>query len=291
MEARFIKSLDSKITNGEFYDAHQLTRAIFDRFAKKKDIEGGLQFSAEYAEIFAEKGQYELTVNLGGRALQLLQTCNIAPSEELVDQLSVFFMLCPAFSTDTKYEFMNKLIIWSRDCPLAQDPMERKEGLKSLHSLIADAYLAEGKFGDCQGHLVFCDDVDSMIDMLMAWQKQGYPSEKHFFTLRLVCILLSRGRIHIAGHLLERLPANWESDEVPAVLQVAWLLWAACQQKCHELIELLRRKYTLILRVDPAFEKFLLAIEGKIFGIKYQPTGIAGMLQNLLGGGMQENVL
>lgn len=288
MEARFIKSLNSKIANGDFYDAHQLTRAIFDRFAKKKDFDGGLQFGAEYAQIFADKSQYELTVNLGARALQLLQDCNVTPTEELIDQLSVFFMLCPPFSTESKYDFMNKLILWSRGCPALANTSESKEGMKSLHSLIAEAYLAEGNFGACQGHLVFCDDVDGMLDMLNAWQKTGYPSEKHFFTLRLVCILLSRGRLHITGHLLERLPVDWKSDDVPAVLQAAWLLWAACQQCCHELIELIRRKYHLIFRVDPGFEKLLIAIEAKVFNIKYQPTGIAGMLQNLLGGGMTD---
>eukprot|EP01055_Gregarina_sp_Pseudo9_P001199 Gregarina_sp_Pseudo_9__1198@NODE_178_length_3812_cov_31_438113_g164_i0_p2_GENE_NODE_178_length_3812_cov_31_438113_g164_i0NODE_178_length_3812_cov_31_438113_g164_i0_p2_ORF_typecomplete_len293_score29_91DUF410/PF04190_13/1_1e36TPR_MalT/PF17874_1/51TPR_MalT/PF17874_1/2_3_NODE_178_length_3812_cov_31_438113_g164_i016332511 len=284
MEARFIKSLDAKIENGDFYDAHQLTRAIFDRFAKRKDFDGGLQFGAEYAQIFADQKQYELTVNLGSRALQLLQDCNVTPTDDLIDQLSVFFILCPPFGTESKYDFMNKLILWSRGCENIGDAAERKDGLKSLHGVIAEAYLAEGRFGACQGHLVFCDDVDSMLDMLEAWQKQGYPSEKHFFTLRLVCILLSRGRVHLAGHLLQRLPVNWESDDVPAVLQTAWLVWAACQDLCYELIELVRRKYHLILRVDSAFEKLLIAIEGKVFGIKYHPSGIAGMLQNLLGG-------
>eukprot|EP01057_Protomagalhaensia_wolfi_P002719 Protomagalhaensia_wolfi_Nauph_80__2718@NODE_284_length_2933_cov_63_744990_g212_i0_p1_GENE_NODE_284_length_2933_cov_63_744990_g212_i0NODE_284_length_2933_cov_63_744990_g212_i0_p1_ORF_typecomplete_len292_score46_43DUF410/PF04190_13/4_7e35TPR_MalT/PF17874_1/13TPR_MalT/PF17874_1/9_1XFP/PF03894_15/0_27_NODE_284_length_2933_cov_63_744990_g212_i010891964 len=284
MESRFIKSLNAKIAGGDFYDAHQLTRAIFDRFAKKKDIDGGLAFGAEYAEIFAEKGQYELTVNLGCRALQLLQTCNVRPTMELIDQLSVFFMLCPAFATDTKYDLMNKLILWSRDCEEAAEV--EKDGLKSLHSMMAEAYLAEGKFGLCQGHMVFCEDVDSMLDMLAAWQKQGYPSECHLFTFRLVCILLTRGKMHVAGHLLQRLPVVWESQDVPAALQAAWLVWAGCQLQCHELVEFVRRKYALILRVDHAFEKLLVAIEGRVFGIQYQPSGLGGMLQSLLSGGM-----
>lgn len=273
MEDRFIEQLNVKIEQGSFYDAHQLCRAIFDRFGRRKDVNGGLDFGMSYGELFASKEKHELTVNLGLRTLQLLKDNDVKASDLYLEKLATFFILCPAHSTDGKYEFMNNLIGWSKTI--------YPDGSPFLRSIIADAYLAEGKYGACQGHIVYCDDADAMAILVREWKVKGYPLEQDFFALRLICILLSRTRVDVAGKLLEKL----ELPEVPQPpLQLAWLLWAACFERNLALLEVVQRKYALIIRVDPTFEKLLSAIQSDLFGIKPQQNGMMAILQKMMGG-------
>lgn len=270
---------------GQYYDALQLCRAIFQRFLKKKDLTGGVAFAEEFAEKFAEHGQYELTISLGQRVLEELVTNNstVIPTMDYCEKLSTFFLLCPSNSTEAKYTFMHKLIQWSRGCD-ELSPTEKEEGSSFLHSLMADAYLAEGKYGSCQNHIIFCEDAQLMTELIRRWQIWGYPSETHSFLLRLVLILLSRRQIQVAGQLLKELKFSWDNPNLPGPLQAAYLVWASCAELCHELFAHVQKKYVLIFRVDPTLQKLLLAVESSVFGIHHEQGGIMGMLQQMLGG-------
>lgn len=284
MEARFIRNLDLKVEAGDFYDAHQLCRSIFERYSKRKDVQGGLAFAEKYAEIFASHEQYELTVNLGQRSLEMLRALQIVPSLELIDRMATFLLLCPPDSTDVKYEFANQLIGWSKGCEQFGDDEEVLNGSKTLQALVADAYLNERKFGNAQNHMVFCDDASSMAELLIQWQAWGYPSETHFFTLRLICILLSREKIDVAKQVLSHIGIDWDADDVPAPLQAAYFLWASTHEKSHELFDLTSRKYALIFRVDPMFSRLMSVIEANVFGVKPEQGGMMGMLKSLIQG-------
>lgn len=292
-----MEKLDKKIECEQFYDAHQLSRAIFDRFNKKKDHEGALAFSEKYGIIFAENGQFELTVNLGMRSLEVIKAAGIAPTAELQGRLALFFDMCPAKSTDTKYEFMDALIRWSKDRAdfsggnkqskeSQQQGVEQGEagsGSVELHEKIAEAYLEDGKFGIAQKHAVYCDKPELFAALIHKWQEAGYPSEKHFFTLRLVCILLSRRAVATARTFLDKLVSEC-TPETPAPLQAAHFLVVSAQSSCFELFEMVQRRYALIFRVDPAFSRLFPVIEAKVFDVKREQTGLMHMLKSMLGG-------
>lgn len=282
MESRVVANVDKRLEQGAFYDAYQLCRAVFERYTRKKDARGGLEFAAKYAVVFADHGQYEFAVNLGEQALKFVQDVNVPPTLELAERFASFFLLSTPAVTQSKYDYMHKLIQWSKSCEDVSEP-EKLSGLRTLHSYIADAYFAEGKLGLCQNHLVFCDDADALSELVQRWQNMGYPSEKHYFSLRLVLILLSQKRLQLCEAFIRKMDVDWNGDNIPAPLQAAFLVWAAAAESCHPLLEFLLRKYALVFRVDASFPRLVSVIEREIFGIQHHPSGLMGMLQQMFG--------
>lgn len=284
MDERSRASLAQRLEAGQFYEVSQSCKAIFQRYLKRKDVEGGIALCEEYADKFANLEQEELAINLGQTVLDALtRRPDVTVTNELCERLAVFFSLCPPESTNSKFAYMNQLIQWSRKAQGASE-REQKEGLKYLHSLIAHAYLAEGRFGSCQNHLIFCEDVSVMAELMHQWQGWGYPSEKYSFLLRLVLMLLSRNRIEVAGDFIKQMNYKLEEKDVPGPVQAAYLIWASCLELCHDLFTHVSRKYVLIFRVDATLQKLLMAVESTIFGIQHEQGGLMGMLKQMLGG-------
>ncbi|EZG72986.1 hypothetical protein GNI_049630 [Gregarina niphandrodes] len=283
MESRLLRNLDSKISAKEYYDAHQLVRALFERYARKGDLRAGVDFADKYAEVFAEHGQFELCVNLGQRVLRLMQTTDQMPTGENIGKLAVLFCLCGPNSTDSKYEYMNQVIQWSKRNPEASEE-EKRDGAHDLHSMIADAYLNENKFGACQNHLVFCDDIDAMVDLTRRWQETCYPTEKWLIPLRLTLILLCNKKFQVAKSYLDKCFDSWNSPDCPAPLQMAYLTWAACQHNSLELYETVSRKYALIFRLDEGIARLFETLQSAVFKIQKQHSGILDMMSQFLAG-------
>ncbi|KFH05118.1 putative edge expressed protein [Toxoplasma gondii VAND] len=279
-------SVDRKIDNGDLYDAHQLVRTLFFRFMAKRETLQAVELCRLYGLRFAGLDQEALAVDLGMNMLTALEASGTeeeetAPSEPQLDQIIELFNACAAAGDKKgvdKYKFINRALKWSRT---PQAPF----GHVRLHRAAADAYWKERRYGLCQGHLIYCRDPEALSQMLKEWQATGYLSERPFFWLRLVLVLLCLRDTETAEKLLDSSGENWTSFEVPAPLQLAYLLVCACKYKSGKLFDLLKQKYHLVLRRDPTFAKYMDEIEKRAIGRIQRPsTGLASLFSSLMAG-------
>lgn len=118
---------------------------------------------------------------------------------------------------------------------------------------------------------------------MKAWVPLGYPSEQGFFWLRLVLMLLCLKRVDVAHELLHHHSGvNWESDNTPAPLQVAFLIVAASKVKSLAAYNVILRKYNVLLRRDPFFARCADQIKLNVFGVpRQQPASLASLFSNI----------
>ncbi|XP_026193947.1 uncharacterized protein LOC113147470 [Cyclospora cayetanensis] len=114
-----------------------------------------------------------------------------------------------------------------------------------------------------------CLPVCSCAPQLRTWTPQGYPSESGFFWLRAVLMLLCVKRTDVAESLLmNHSDVDWSGlESVPAPLQVAYLLVAACKAGSINAFNLILRKYNVLLRRDPFFARCADKIKLEVFGV------------------------
>lgn len=132
--------------------------------------------------------------------------------------------------------------------------------------------------------VVLLPSLFSVALQMEAWVPLGYPNERGFFWLRLVLMLLCLKRIDVAYDLLQHHSGvHWMDDEdIPAPLQVAYLLVAACKVKSIAAFNLLLRRYNVLLRRDPLFSRCADQIKLEVFGVtRQQPASLGSLFSSI----------
>lgn len=283
------RSVEEKISAGEYYDAQQMVKTVIRRLCAKKQQTDAAELCVDMAQRFSDAQQHDLALDLGNDLVAMLEDIEAPPSNENLQRIEVILRGIPAKASELqKYRVLNRALKWSAG--------SSKHGHPRLHRLAADSYLAEQNFGSCQGHLVYCGDGPALADMIKAWRKQGYPNEKDLFALRALLILLSLNDAitartfwdEIAGEVIAKQsqPTSTPSralDQPEPALQCGAFTLAAVEAKSLDFFRAVRGKYALVFRRDASFEKYLDEVESSVFGVRKQQTGFAAMFNMLLG--------
>lgn len=245
------------------------------------------------AARFSAVGKHELAVDLGKDLVSSLLSREAVPSEESLAQIEAILKAIPKNeATPVKYALIHQALKWSSTTCSTGHPR--------LHRLAATSYWAEGEFGKCQGHFVFCGDGAGLAAMVREWHKCGYPNERDLFSLRMLLILLSLNDLGTARtfwdalHAEIKLPCSIASagsgvpDQAPhpePPVQCGTFLLCAAETRSTEFFRMVRGKYALVIRRDSTFDKYLDEIEVKVFGAQAQRSGFGALFEMLLGGG------
>lgn len=280
--ARVAAAVQRKIDSGDMYDAQQLVKTFSNRYNSKGEPVVSVSICKEFALQFASKGHGALALDLATTALQCMEQHETAPREE---QLQVAADLLEAATQEAQggptakdiSGFVSRAVRWSRS-------PERPVGSLLLHRAAAAANWRLKNYGLCQGHLVYCGDAEVLGKLMEAWVPLGYPNERGFFWLRVVLMLLCLKRIDVASDLLHNHSGvRWTAEEdIPAPLQVAYLLVAACKVKSIAAFNLLLRRYNVLLRRDPVFSRCADQIKLEVFGVtRQQPASLASLFSSI----------
>jgi hypothetical protein len=313
--AQLPRSIDEKIAAGEYYDAQQMVKTLHRRLCAKRKHEEADKLCVESAARFSLAGQHELAVDLGKDLVSSLATRKEEPADENLALIEAILQDIPSkVASHPKYALMHQALKWSSASAACST------GHPRLHRLAAMSHWADGDFGKCQGHFVFCGDGPGLAEMLRAWRTKGYANEQDLFSLRLLLILLSLNDIATARSFwddvneIRLLPAAAASssefqtdqalasvpsassssspaqvpvppeEQVPeAAVQCGTFLLAAAEGRNLQFFRCVRAKYLLVFRRDPTFNTYLDEVEAKVFGIQAQPQGIGAFFDLLLG--------
>jgi hypothetical protein len=286
-----------------------MVKTLYRRLCAKAQYAEAGQLCVDLAARFSRVGEFELAANLGQDLVSSLELRQEPPTDENLSQIEAILQGIPSNAASSqKYALINKALKWSGAVCTTGHPR--------LHRIAALSHWADGEFGKCQGHYVFCGDGPGLAKMVREWRQKGYAIERDLFSLRVLLILLSLNDIATArsfwdvvneGEALDLQvvetdadfkEANWSYEEraiaaekaleaaVPEpALQFGTFLLAAAESRSIKFFRIVRSKYTLVSRRDRTFDKYLDEIEAKVFGSRAQPNGIGALFDLLLGSG------
>jgi len=285
------KAIEQKITTGDFYDAQQMVKTVYCRQVAKGQFDSAAELCLTSARQFSEAEQHELAADLGKDLVATLTLREEPVSDAMIARIEAIVKSIPASeATVMKYALLHKALHWSKQ--------EYVRGHPRLHRLAAECHRADGNFGRCQGHFVFCEDGPAFAALVKEWRTHGYPNEADIFGLRSLLMLLTLSDMNTARSFWEALvgadvapsglaTADQERESPPAPeppVAAGSFVLAAAEAKDLAFFKAVRAKYFLVFRRDPTFEKYLDEIESKVFGIKVQKAGIGALFDALMGG-------
>ncbi|CRG94581.1 conserved protein, unknown function [Plasmodium gallinaceum] len=252
------KLAKEKIENGLHYEAHQLIKSIINRKLQKNQINSCISILFYFSLKFANSKQYVLLCDLMYQCCIILIQKNIKFNLDYANKIIEIFKKCPPKSTEEKYKFMNKSILWSKN-------EENIYGYLEFHKTIGYSYFEEKQYGLSHNHFIYLDDNEILYKIICLWKKEAYPSESHFFVLRTVLCLLVLNKFNQALNLINMFESNLNRKDVPLPIQLAYLIACSCIYKSLALYEDVKYKYRLILNYDPEFQKYIKVIDTSVF--------------------------
>ncbi|EEA05726.1 uncharacterized protein CMU_027360 [Cryptosporidium muris RN66] len=292
------KSIKTKLDKGDYYDAYQLLLSRISRLPPSESLNIGL----EKAKIFAEYGSSDVACYICCHVIKVARENGIKSDIKGIDNIMDILKLCK--SSPERSKLLNEALLW---CKVSN----MNEGEDILHKWASNIYYKEGIYHKAQGHVIFIDDADLYVDILLKWQEMGYKSEKELFVLRAVLILLSLPKLNYARELLDKYCLingylininNLEQNNInkiinkkpPSPIQLAFLIVSTCELSDKYLgldfMDIIKRKYALILRRDPLFNKLIEKIEQNILGkVSNQTRGILTNLLSMFSNGTTES--
>lgn len=278
------RSVDEKINAGQYYDAQQMVKTLYRRLCARAEYLAAGQLCVDLAARFSSVGEYELAANLGQDLVSSLELRKEPPSDENLSQIEAITSGIPSnAAASQKYALMHKALKWSSAFCSSGHPR--------LHRIAALSHWADGDFGKCQGHYVFCGDGPGLAKMVSEWRQKGYAIERDLFSLRVLLILLSLDDLTTARSFWdavnrgETLFENCKAECPEPAVQFGTFLLAAAERRSIKFFRIVRGKYHLVIRRDRTFDKYLDEIEAKVFGSQAQKNGIGALFDLLLGSG------
>jgi len=289
MVERARRIVEDKIQSGYYYDAQQVVKTVHRRLCAKGQEEAAADLCVESARRFSNAGQHELAADLGKDLVTMLVDSNRVPCEEDLARIEAIVKeMPPGAASAPKYILLQSALTWSSSaCP---------GGHPRLHWLAAQCYWDDHEYGKCQAHLVYCGDGLALAQMVSEWRDRGYPGERELFALRTLLILLSLNDVKTARTFWDAISGvpelrSTDAEGQPAVpaapeppVQCGVFLLASVESKNLAFFRSVRAKYTLVIRRDFTFDKYLDEIECRVFGATVQRTGLGALFDSLLGG-------
>eukprot|EP01071_Lankesteria_metandrocarpae_P012675 Lankesteria_metandrocarpae@DN6149_c0_g1_i1.p1 len=300
-----IKRFEEALANNELYEAFQLVQSILNREISRRQYSKAVKLASSCSSKLREHGGPGLACDLGLEVVKQFERSGVVASSVFVEQLCSMSKPCGPASG----KLLTAVLRWMKESEklLRQqhaegedsDEKENEEKRKQLEGLMmaysgvyllaGEAKLAEGAVGAAQTFFVLCGDNDTAIEklaeMLGDWRVAGYVGERDMFPLRVVLMMLSKNSVVAADKFVMLVMIYDLMDDPPpaAGVQLAYFLVEAAKDRNNDFYELVKGKYSLVVRRDAAFATLVEAIDEVVFGQTKRVSG-NGMFGKLLEG-------
>jgi len=286
--------IEAKIAAGDFYDAQQMVKTMHRRLVIQGKHGASADLCVKSAQRLCGAGQYELAADLGKELVASLEAQRAPPDQRNVKLIEALLSgIPPHEAVVPKYAVIHRALSWSSATVSSGHP--------EVHRIAAMCYWSEQEYGKCQGHYVYCGDGPGLARMVREWRATGYPCEGDLFALRALLILLSlddlmTARTYWAAMVGEDIASCGAVSDLPETgtdpsappppaVQCGTFLLAAAEAKSLEFFRAVRAKFTLVMRRDASFDKYLDEVEVRVFGAQQQRGGLGALLEAFMGGG------
>ncbi|KAF7458526.1 hypothetical protein HWI79_990 [Cryptosporidium felis] len=270
----------TRLERGDSYDAYQLLVSRLSRFSPKESVEFGL----EKSKYFDEFGFNEVACHVCSSMIKK------AREEKMRIQFnqfnSIMYVLGSGSFCNEKGKLLNDTLLWCKD-----HENDNNEYIYKLHVWASNYYFAHQNFSKAQLYVILTENPELFANILFEWSKKGYKSERDFFLLRAVLILLSLNKTEFAHDLFDRYlqllnesSSSTLNSVIPsAPIQLSFFIISACElpdkKVAMHFFDMIKNKYALIIRRDPSFNQILDKIDRIHFN--RQKNAPLNMLSNI----------
>ncbi|XP_065898638.1 Golgi to ER traffic protein 4 homolog [Dysidea avara] len=278
--------LSGSIQKGNYYEAHQLCRTLYQRYKVHREGEA-IDVLHNGTVQMLKNAQWESATDLGMLLIKHFKERKTPFSDHTMSIISdIFYLYDPAEKgRDT---FMKASLKWS-----SMVCEEHKYGHPRIHQLVASTYWKEKDYARARDHFLYASKPEEYGSMLVEFAcKKGYPSEADLFitqaVLQLLVLQCRHNAITLYTIYTESHP-SFSSKKPPykkePLMNFVWFLLQASEHGDTAVFLCLRQKYHPALQRDPSFSEYLDKIGTNFFGVAQSATAKPGnVLGNLLSG-------
>lgn len=297
---KVVEKLKQKIRDGEYYEAHQTYKMLYQRYCAQGRGNEAIQLLFEGARLLLENRQLESGTDLALLLISHLKLHQTSISEELFGMVTILFecMRQPNSAdaagvgshipvADSREAFLRAALKWTNII----DNQSYPYGHPQLHKMAAQAYTKEKNYVQARQHYLHVEMPEEFGILLMeVATTKGYPGEADLFITQAVLQLLVLKQRTYALDLYniytQAHPAFRDKEGPPykdlPLLNFLWFLLLSAERGQPEVFNCLLQHYTPAIQRDPCFQQYLTKIGEYFFGIaSSQPSG---GLFDLIGG-------
>ncbi|CAJ0584180.1 unnamed protein product, partial [Mesorhabditis spiculigera] len=306
MASRLETKIQDSLARGEYYEAHQIYRTIYNRENAAKKFDSVLALLERGINNMLEVKQFGSALDLAELYADTLQASKAPPTDATIAKISKIYSQLPRNSTDSerpssedrRTRFVSKLITWSQN--VATTKRETKRGLAKLHAGLAAVLRHENSLEEARKHYMLADQPLELAEVIVDMQQlDDSPHEVDLFPALVAFQLICLRRVEVAGKFLSnycRLHPKIVTEAQPyplPLLNYVALLIQAIPKHNQSHFALLFEKYETQIVLEPAFRGLIDKIGQMYFGLPPPRAAGAGglfgnMFQGLLGGGANQ---
>ncbi|KAH7008211.1 hypothetical protein EDB80DRAFT_430805 [Ilyonectria destructans] len=298
---RIVARLQSKITEGDYYEAQQQTRVAASRYIKTSNWPAAIDILASVAQPLLRAGQGGSGGDLCIMLVDVYRQAELRPDAAAKGRLLTCLRLFDS-EEPTRKKFIGEMIGWSAKFG------EFPAGDSELHHVAGSLYAEEHDTYEAEKHLILGtkDSPEVLTKMEYKWYKEGEPHQAGLFAGRAVLPYLLIGNVR-AANTCYRLFTSTLSTENPnlgvqdvsgisgdirifpslPLLNFLGFLLMAVQRSAPELFKGLISKYATQINEAESWADALQMIGEMYFGIT-QPrksNPLMDMMSGLFSGG------
>ncbi|KAI8908202.1 hypothetical protein DFJ77DRAFT_474159 [Powellomyces hirtus] len=306
---RVLTKLSRSVSDGNYYEAHQMYHSICQRYLKQHNTAAAIHLLHQGALSMLAANQLGSAADLAQRLIDIYNDDHVPVDNASRSTLLDIFHAFP-LKTEQCDVFVRNVVKWS-----ARNSEFSVVGDPALHHAIASRYFKEGAYYDAEAHFVYgsTDSARAWGHMAAEWATQGYFPDKGYFVARAVLPYLAVGKIHHAALAFQTFvkdaallttadpaptPLAFESADgmanafdvhhypSSALLNLTQLLIIVVQRDAPTQFTQLRTKYNPILAFDPYLVELVEKIAEIYFdlGPKKYANPLEDMMKSLFGG-------
>eukprot|EP01132_Coremiostelium_polycephalum_P003758 gene3758-4678_t len=271
MTERQLVSLESKFSEGNYYDILQSYKALYFRNANAKKYKETVTLLVSGSLNFLKYEQWNCAAELAQLLVETYQNFNTPYNNETkVNIIKIF----KGFKGECQGQinFMRLAIKWSAE------KGEEKKGAPELHSLLAICLMESGDYIDSQKHFIYGDDPVSFAKLIKKWTEDAETDEVDLYIARGVLSYLCVNNLKDANILFKECTSNIQLDDFTPLLNYIRYLLLTLERNALPLFNVLKEKYAPSIKRDPQFSKYLEQIAHIFYKVPLQGKGGIGSL-------------
>uniref|UniRef100_A0A0R3RVH3 Golgi to ER traffic protein 4 homolog n=1 Tax=Elaeophora elaphi TaxID=1147741 RepID=A0A0R3RVH3_9BILA len=197
---------------GNYYEAHQIYRTIYNRLANQGKWQELQDVLYNGILRLLEEAEVASAIDLAELFVEALEKSKTSVSSAVLDRFDELLNLLPAHlekdlqanseREDRRLQYISLGIKWTM--AVAEKKRYRRRGHPGLHFRIAKALWREGNYASARNHFMYSDNPETFAMFLTEYQlKYGYTTEKDLFIAQAVLQMLCDRRLKSALKLLE----------------------------------------------------------------------------------------
>ncbi|KYQ93449.1 DUF410 family protein [Tieghemostelium lacteum] len=291
MTERQLVNLESKFSEGNYYDLLQSYKALYFRFSAQKKYKETVSLLMSGTMNFLKYQQFDCASELAKLLIEAYRNFKTPYSAESKANIIKLLNEYKDNTSHGKINFMRDAIKWSSEFPeesssSSTSPNNSNKGSPELHKLLGDTLTDAGDYVDAQKHYLFGDSPMSFCRMLKKWVEESEnEDENDLYITRAVLGYLCLKKTLDANQLLTEYTKEIDRSNFTPLLNYIRYLLLTLDRDALPLFNLLKQKYEPSLKRDPQFSKYLDQIANVYFNVPISSGGgLGSILSNLFGG-------